>query len=122
MLTLEYVPAHGKEPDWFGVRTVLEDVNLAVPPEEWMSAAEVHRRENARGAVDTIRAVYAAAGSPQPPAPPVPDRGERDVSPANGVAASDLPVPGAAPIIPISLAGRPGVVPRPAVAREPPPP
>src|SRR3954452_6762232 len=122
-LKLDYAPARGKEPARFGVRTELADVNLSVPPEEWMSAAEVHRRENARGAVDTIRAVYAAAGSPQPPVPPVPDRGERELPPAHGVAANGVPAPAAAPIIPISFAGAASAGARAAaISREAPPP
>jgi hypothetical protein len=119
-LKLDYVPGRGDEPARFSVSTALTDVNLAFPPEELMSGAEVRRRENTRGAVETIRSVCAIAGFPPPPAPGVPDHGERDVARSPGLAANDARSPDAAPIIPVSLAGSPAAR-SPAVSREPPP-
>lgn len=72
----EYTPGgKGKSPR-FRIEAVLNGVTLKVPPEEWMSASEISRRDDARAALSSLKSAYAAAGFAR-----------------RGGAATDAPVP-----------------------------
>lgn len=58
----EYTPGPKGRDARFRIETVLNGVTLTIPPEEWMSASEVVRRDDTRAAFTAMRSAFAIGG------------------------------------------------------------